>query len=134
MRKNLLSAPAICKGEYDGQRAWGLLAVINLYECDPERIKSAKKIREFIIKLCRIIKMKRHGKTIIDRFAEGSLEGYSMMQFIKTSSITAHFDEEKSRAFIDIFSCQFFNADRAAKFSKKFFNAKNYRTQILIRK
>jgi S-adenosylmethionine/arginine decarboxylase-like enzyme len=81
-----------------------------------------------------VIKMKRYGEAMIDRFAEGPLEGYSMMQFIETSSITAHFDEEENRAFIDIFSCQFFDASQAVKFSKKFFNAKNYKIKTLIRK
>lgn len=67
------------------------------------------------------------------KIREGKLEGCSAMQFIKTSSITIHFDEEKNRAFIDIFSCKKFNPKKAEKFSKKFFRAKRSKMTILIR-
>lgn len=112
---------------------WGVLAVINLYDCDRKLIKNQKAIKKFIIEICRQIKMKRFGPARIKRFGEGKLEGCSAMQFIKTSSITIHFDEEKNRAFIDIFSCKKFNPKKAEKFSKKFFRAKRSKMTILIR-
>lgn len=77
--------------------------------------------------------MKKEGTTIIKRFGENSLKGYSAMQFIKTSSITVHFDEEHNRAFIDIFSCKKFNEKRAEQFSKDFFKAKKSKIKILDR-
>lgn len=112
---------------------WGKLASINLYDCDPNFIKDKKKIKDYIIDLCRIIDMKRHGEPMIERFAEGSLEGYSAMQFIETSSITVHFDETENRAFIDIFSCKDFDEKEAEKFSCDFFMAKKSKMKILIR-
>jgi S-adenosylmethionine/arginine decarboxylase-like enzyme len=102
-----------------------MVASINLYGCHPHYIKTPKKIRQFINELCRHIQMKRHGPTLIGRFAEGELEGCSALQFIETSSITTHFDERKSRAFIDIFSCKYFDYKKAEGFSKKFFQAKS---------
>lgn len=140
MKKHALFAPAnrpatgkISKGEYDSRQSWGLLATINLYECDIQLIKNPREIKKFIIELCEMIKMKRHGEPLIERFAEGPLEGYSAMQFIETSSITMHFDEEKNRAFVDIFSCKYFNAETALNFCKKFFKAKNCKVQTIIR-
>jgi len=134
MKKIFPSAPAIIsKGDYASKKAWGLLASIDLYECDPKLIKSPKAIKKFVVELCEVIKMKRHGDPLIERFAEGLLEGYSMIQFIETSSITAHFDEEKNRAFVDIFSCKYFNAKQAMKFCQKFFKASGYKIQTLIR-
>ncbi len=132
-KKNVLFLSEISKSEYDNQQAWGLLAIINLYDCNPTLIKSPKVIKKFIIELCKVIKMKRFGEPIIERFAQGPLEGYSVMQFIETSSITIHFDEERNRVFLDIFSCQFFHSDKAAKFSKKFFKAKEYKIHAIIR-
>lgn len=101
-----------------------MVASINLYHCHPRYLKTPKKIRQFIIELCRLIGMRRHGPALIERFAEGELEGYSALQFIETSSITLHFDELKNRAFIDIFTCKYFSFREAERFAKKFFAAK----------
>ena len=87
--------------EYDEHQCWGMVASIDLYDCHPQFIKTPEKIRELIDGLCREIKMKQFGAPLIQRFAEGALEGYSAMQFIETSSITMHFDETKNRAFVD---------------------------------
>lgn len=103
-------------------RDWGKLAIIDLKNCN-FKIKSPEKIKKFVFELCESIGMERHGPLHIDRFGEGDLEGYSCMQFLKTSSITVHFDELKSRAFIDIFSCKDFDENGALNFSKKFFEA-----------
>jgi len=112
---------------------WGLLAVINLYECDESSIRNEEKIREFIEKLCEKIGMHKYGEALIKRFGKDNLEGYSAIQFIETSTITIHFDETKNRAFIDIFSCKKFDEKTAEAFSKKFFNAKSSVLRIFAR-
>jgi S-adenosylmethionine/arginine decarboxylase-like enzyme len=117
------------------QKFWGKSAVINLYECN-DYIRNSKRIREFIEKLCRKINMKRHGPLYLDEFGKGNLKGYSCMQFIETSSITAHFDDKKgksNRAFIDIFSCRDFDEKTAVKFCKDFFGAKKAKLKTIIR-
>ena len=119
--------------EYAQGRSWGLLATINLYDCDAELIKTPKELERFVIELCDLIDMKRYGQAMIERFAEGPLEGYSMLQFIETSSITCHFDEEANRAFIDIFSCKYFNSQVAAEFCQQFFKGGHYKMQNIIR-
>ena len=115
------------------QKYWGLSAIINLYECDSNLIKNPKIIKDFIVELCDFIKMERQGDVLIDRFGEGKLEGYSVMQFIQTSSITAHFDEEKNRAFIDIFSCKKFDSKQALEFCRLFFKAKDIKMTVIER-
>lgn len=115
------------------KQPWGLLASINLYGCDSEMIKDPAAIRRYVIDLCQLIDMQRFGEPLIQRFAEGYYEGVSLMQFIETSSVTAHFDEQENRAFIDIFSCKFFNSRIAAEFSKKFFKASRYKLNTLAR-
>jgi len=112
---------------------WGYLAVINLYGCDSNKIKNSKDINDFVISLCDLIEMKRHGEAIIERFGKESLEGYSMLQFIETSSVTAHFDEIKDRAFIDIFSCKKFNVDKAVNFCFDFFKAQRKKVYVIDR-
>lgn len=113
--------------------SWGVLASINLYECNPYLIRNKTEIKEFLNKLCKRIGMKAYGPPIIKRFGEGSLHGNSAMQFIETSSITFHNDEVKNRVFLDIFSCKGFDAKEAEKFSKEFFKAKKTKMRVLIR-
>lgn len=113
---------------------WGILAAINLYDCDKNMIKNKVKIKDFINRLCRKINVKKVGPTIVKRFGKGSLKGYSVMQFIEASTIIVHFDEKDNRAFIDIFSCKKFNEKEIERFSKKFFKAKKSKIKILIRK
>lgn len=117
------------------QKFWGKLASIDLVGCN-DFIKQPKKIKEFCDGLCKVIKMKQYGPTRIKKFGIGKLEGYSFMQFIETSSITAHFEDQQRpmKAFIDIFSCKDFNEKSAAKFCKDFFHAKKARIRVLIRK
>ena len=117
------------------EKFWGKLASIDLVGCN-EYVKNPKKIKEFCNKLCKIIKMKKYGPTYLKRFGVGKLKGYSFMQFIETSSITAHFEEQQNphKAFIDIFSCKDFDEKEAADFCKKFFGAKTAKVKILIRR
>lgn len=106
---------------------------VDLGECDYSLLTNKKKIAEFCDKLCKEIKMVAHGKPIIKRFGEGDLEGYSAIQFIETSSITAHLDEFGLRAFIDIFSCKTFDEKKAKIFCQKFFKAKKVRVRNFYR-
>ncbi|HAI74316.1 MAG TPA: S-adenosylmethionine decarboxylase [Candidatus Moranbacteria bacterium] len=127
---------SINEENYIGEKCWGLSASIDLYGCDPRMIKTPKEIKRFVAELCDEIKMKRHGDVLLDRFGDGVLvsEGYSFMQFIETSSITAHFDEPQNKAFIDIFSCKYFVPKIAADFCKKFFKAESCEVNVLLRK
>lgn len=111
-----------------------MVASINVYECDPKKITSKKEIQEFMIELCKKIDMKRYGPTLIERFAEGEMEGYSAMQFIETSSITMHFDDQHdNRAFIDIFSCKFFDHKVAEKFCLNFLGGQKSKSIYYLR-
>lgn len=113
---------------------FGKIALINLYDCNQELIKNKKYIQKFFKKICKVIDMKTYGKSQVKRFGEGKLNGISGFQFIKTSSITVHFDETLNRAFIDIFSCKNFSTKKAETFCKKYFNAKKSSSKEIIRK
>ena len=106
---------------------------IDLSGCKYELLTSPQKLKEFTKKLCKEIKMIPHGEPIIERFGEGYLEGWSLMQFIETSTITVHLDEVDLRAFIDIFTCKKFSINKARKFCKSFFKAKTIRYRNFYR-
>jgi len=132
--KTMKEGKNLSKEEFISSKSWGLLASINLYGCDKEKITTPCIMRDFIKKLCAEIDMKPHGDTLIDKFAEGSLEGYSLMQFIETSSITIHFDDKiGDRAFIDIFSCKYFDAEKAGAFCKEYLQAGSIKYWVLPR-
>jgi len=135
MDNTTFSSSVVTQEEYQAKNAWGLLASINLYDCDPKKITDLNVIRDFIKKLCAEIDMKPHGEPLMGKFGEDSLEGYSALQFIETSSITVHFDDKLGdRAFIDIFSCKYFDAGKATDFCKNFLNAKEANLWSLLRK
>lgn len=118
---------------YNSQKCWGMVASVDCYDCDRTIITTPEEIKRFIYELCDHIKMIRHGEPLIERFAEGELEGYSAMQFIETSSVTMHFDEMENRAFIDIFSCKFFEPLEAEKFCREFLKASRSKSTHFFR-
>ena len=129
------SSAIITKEEFEKKQSWGLSAAIDLHDCDINLISSPEYIKKFVLDLCEEINMKRHGEVLIDRFGDGVLvsEGYSFMQFIETSSITAHFEEPQRKAFLDIFSCKYFDPEIAAEFCKNYFKAKDSRLRVMTR-
>jgi S-adenosylmethionine decarboxylase len=134
VNKNINYKASVSREEYKESKAWGASSFINLFGCDSDMIKSFRDIHDFSVALCKAIDMKKYGSPMIERFAEGYYEGCSLLQFIETSSITAHFDEQENRAFIDIFSCKYFNGEEAAKFCQDFFKADSYEVGTVIRK
>lgn len=106
---------------------FGQELVLNLYECNLEKISSGDAIKEFVVKLCdNVIKMKRYGEPLIPHFGHDNpiTAGYSLVQLIETSSVTGHFSEYKKSAYINIFSCAWFDLEKTAQFCQEFFEAK----------
>ena len=104
------SAPAVV----EPTQPWGLMAVIDLHGCSPERLEDPETIRRFVPAVIEAIGMRAHGPLMIERFGHGELEGWSAMQFIETSSITIHADEFSGRCYVDVFSCKAFDPELAA--------------------
>jgi S-adenosylmethionine decarboxylase len=114
-------------------KPWGKMISIDLYDCDHKKVASAEIIKKYIADVIKLIKMKAHGPTHIDRFGSGELEGWSAMQFIETSSITIHADEFDNRCFVDIFSCKPFDDQKALAFTIKTFGSKSHRVLVMDR-
>ena len=116
-------------------KIYGKELILDLYDCDPKIIRSKKKILEYSNRLCNLIKVKKYGKPICERFALSNppAAGYSLVQLIESSLVSGHFSELWNRAFINIFSCKLFNHKIATDFTKKFFKAKKIKNRILIR-
>lgn len=112
-------------------KCWGVESSLDLYGCNPETIRDAEKIKQFVIELCDLIDMKRYGECHVVNFGEEErVAGYSMFQLIETSNISGHFANATNAAYLNIFSCKEYNVSLAEDFCKRFFEAKD--SQIII--
>ncbi len=102
---------------------WGMLTSIDLFGCDPEIIDSEEEVRRFAIELCDLIDMKRYGDCQVYRFGSGDKEGLSFLQLIETSLISGHLSNDLKSAYIDCFSCKYYDPEVVADFAKAFFHA-----------
>lgn len=118
------------------QEYYGQELTLDLHGCDLAVINSKKKLAEYAVRLCEIIEMKRYGKPLIPFFGvkDPKTEGFSLVQLIETSSITGHFSNDWLSAYINIFSCKDFDAEKAAEFTKDFFRAKKMKKRLAVRK
>ena len=117
------------------QNAWGVASSIDIYDCDPETIRSAERIRQFVIELCSLIEMKRFQDTLVVNFGEDErVAGFSMVQLIETSLISGHFANLTNTAYLDVFSCKPYDPGVVAGFATTFFQGKRCVTNVNLRR
>jgi len=111
--------------KFISKKSWGLSTSIDIYECSPEKIRDADIIRQFVVELCDLIEMKRFGETQVVHFGEDEkVAGFSMVQLIETSLISAHFANQTNTVYLDVFSCKAYDPKVVSLFCKNFFNGK----------
>jgi S-adenosylmethionine/arginine decarboxylase-like enzyme len=120
--------------EEKNKAPWGHQSCIDLYDCNPETIRDAAKIKQFVAEMCILIDMKPFGETKIVHFGDNErVAGFSMTQLIETSLISAHFANQTNTVYLDVFSCKYYDSEKASDFAKRFFEAKETRLQIISR-
>lgn len=65
-----------------------------------------------------------YGPPQIIMFGDGNKKGYTLVQLIQTSNITAHFCEEDNAIFLDVFSCKPYNKSDVEKVVDEYFEPK----------
>jgi len=106
--------------------AWGLASSIDIYGCDPDAIRDADLIRKFTAELCDLIEMKRFGETQVVHFGEDErVAGFSMVQLIETSLISAHFANQSNAVYLDVFSCKSYDPETVREFARKYFGGQH---------
>ena len=121
-------------GRYLREKAWGLLCSIDVHDCAREVIRDGGAIARYAGELCHRIKVAAYGPPQVVHFGSGRVEGYSLVQLIETSLISGHFANETNRAFIDIFSCRYYDPYEATRFTAEFFDGSNTSAHCLLRK
>lgn len=115
--------------------AWGIASAIDIHDCNPSLIRDAAAIRRFVVELCELIEMKRFGETQVVHFGEDErVAGYSMVQLIETSLISAHFANQTNAVYLDVFSCKPYNPEIVREFSEAFFEGCRSSLQVAIRR
>ena len=113
------------KTTFDKEKPWGMSTSVDLYNCDPSTIRDADKIKEYVKQLCDLIEMRTFGECLVVHFGDDpKVSGFSMTQLIETSLISGHFANNTNAAYLDIFSCKWYDVDKMVGFSRKFFEAK----------
>jgi len=89
--------------------SWGFHLVVDSSKCISSAIRSKITIETFSKVLVRDIDMVAYGNPQIVHFGSGNKCGYTLVQLIETSNITAHFVEETDDMYLDVFSCKPFD-------------------------
>ena len=132
--KNSKIAPISWKEEYKSKNPWGVLTSVDIFKSDPDIIRNAKSIEQFVHQLSDLIEMKRYGECQIVHFGKDKkVEGFSMTQLIETSLISGHFANASNTIYLDVFSCKFYEPREIAEFATSFFKGRNYKMQIALR-
>ena len=125
---------ALIVAKYNSENPWGMSTCVDLKGCNPDIIRSAEKIKQFVDELVVFIDMKKFGDcTCVDFGDNPRVSGFSMTQLIQTSLISGHFANNTSAAYLDIFSCKAYPPYKAAEFCKKFFGATEVAVKVNFR-
>jgi S-adenosylmethionine/arginine decarboxylase-like enzyme len=104
------------------ENMWGQHLILDMGGCN-ENIARKESLRAFVAELVDAIDMVAYGEPIIEHFANHSQEaaGYSLVQLIETSAISAHFSDHNRDVYLDVFSCKSFDSNRVVQVVDKYF-------------
>jgi len=114
------------------RHSWGYHLMVDARACNPASIRSKSHIAKFAKDMVKAIDMVAYGPPQIVRFGKGNKYGYTLVQLIETSDITAHFTEEHNDVYFDVFSCKPFSAKTALKVIEDAFHPEH--TTVMFRK
>lgn len=112
---------------------WGYHLILDAGRCASSRIRCAKNIDGFARALVQRIDMVPFGHPQVHHFGSGAKAGYTLVQLIETSNITAHFVEETDDMYLDVFSCKPFEASVVSDTVREFFKYTEANVQFLTR-
>jgi S-adenosylmethionine/arginine decarboxylase-like enzyme len=113
--------------------SWGYHLMIDAAGCVPQSIRCSSNINAFAKRLVDKIDMVAFGDPQIVMFGSGNKKGYTLVQLIETSNITAHFCEETNDVYIDVFSCKPFETKDVMEVVDHSFGPKRKNVQFIVR-
>ena len=107
--------------------------MVNAGRCVANAVRCPVTIKTFSNDLVKRIDMVPYGGPQIQHFGEGNKAGYTLVQLIQTSNITAHFVEETNDIYLDVFSCKKFDPRIVEKCVDDYFKPTAVKTLTLQR-
>lgn len=114
---------------------WGYHLLVDISGCNIPCITDRDHIYKFVKQLVKDIDMVSYGEPMIEHFAthDPDKAGYSLVQLIETSNITAHFVDKDGSGYIDVFSCKPFEDSVVLACIKDYFYPKAYNSTFVFR-
>lgn len=112
---------------------WGYHLMLDCSKCSLKAISSKGNIQLFAKTLVKNIDMVAYGQPQVVLFGSGNKKGYTLVQLIETSNISAHFVEETNDMYLDVFSCKPFQQTDVIKTVDMFFKPTIIRPTFVIR-
>lgn len=114
---------------------WGWHMIVDCSQCDIPSVTDGDNIYNFVKDLVVRIDMKAYGEPVIEHFATHDIDkaGYSLVQLIETSNITAHFVDKNGDAYVDVFSCKPFQEIDVLNCIQDYFNPKHMSSRVFNR-
>ena len=114
---------------------WGWHLILDCAQCDMVKISDQKFLKKWVKGLVKDIDMVAYGAPRVIHFGHGEdhLAGNTVLQFIETSNIIAHFCDEYGDGYIDVFSCKEFDHKAVIKNIVENFNPYSISERLLLR-
>lgn len=114
---------------------WGQHLIVDAKACDPLSFNK-ENIIAFTKQLVQDIDMVAYGEPILEHFASHDPDkgGYTLVQLIETSNITAHFVDANGDVYFDVFSCKPFSTDAVLLCIQRYFKPTGTTVTTLFRK
>ena len=113
--------------------SWGYHLMLDCSKCSPYLIRNQNNITLFAKSLVKQIDMVPYGEPQVVHFGSGDKAGYTLVQLIETSNISAHFCEETNDMYLDVFSCKPFRPTTVFQHVMLFFNPEKINQTFLTR-
>jgi hypothetical protein len=127
------------QSKYESKNVWWMNTALDIDNCDLLSIAKSKNldvhlfIKNFILDLCDYINMVRDWDPELHDIDHHWESGLEFTQVITTSLISGHFRHSSKTAYLEIFSCKFYDPNDVAKFTKNYFSAWNTQMQVTYR-
>ncbi len=120
--------------------SYGTELIIDLKGCDVSQF-DRDALEVYFVQLCKLIDMKREDLHFWDdegvpdhlKRTEPHIVGISAVQFILTSNVTIHALTILKECYVNIFSCKYFDIDVALSFTRRWFRAEEFASQVVKR-
>lgn len=114
---------------------WGYHLLLDCSASPKELITDKENIYQFVIDLVDRIDMVAYGEPIIEHFAthDPTKAGFSLVQLIETSNITAHFIDKNGNFYLDVFSCKPFKNEDVIDVVNQYFRPEKIKMHFITR-